>query len=467
MKHKISILILIIFGLTKIYAQEAVETDTVYKFTIVEAQEYAIENNYKIINKRLDIEKAKWQIWETTAMGLPQLNGTVEYQQFTNMPTTLMPNFLTPVVVGINTQVFGLTPIVPISEDAEMMEMQMGSEYNLTWGLTATQLLFSGEYIVGLQASRIFKELSILSVEKSEIDLKANIAQSYYLVLIADQSLEILNSTYENITSILYETEKLAEAGLIEQAQADQIKITELSMKNQITAMERQVVFTRRLLKFQIGVNLNDSIILTDNLVQITDNSNFSSLIIQGYDYQSSVDYKMVETQEVISTLDMRRSQSACLPTVSAFYSYSQNAMRDEFNFTNSDDEWFPTSLFGVTMSVPIFSSGQRYAQTQQKKVELAKVRNQKSQLEQALIIQYEEAKNNYITSYESYLNQKENLRLSKSVYEDALVKYDTGTIGTLDLTQTQNQYLNSQAAYYQALINLLNAKTELEKITN
>ena len=448
MKHKISLLILIIFGITHIFAQETVKTDSVYKFTIVEAQEYAIENNYEIINKRLDIEKAKWQIWETTAMGLPQVNGKVEYQQFPDIATIVMPNFLTP-------------------DENDVMEMQMGSEYNLNWGITVTQLLFSGEYIVGLQASRIFKELSIQSVEKTELDLKATIAKSYYLVLIAAHSLQILDSTYANLGDIIYETEQMNKAGLIDQAQADQIKLTELSIKNQITAMERQSVLTRRLLKFQLGLNLNDTIILTDNLEQITENSNFTSLIIQDYSYQNSIDYKMVQTQENITELDVRRSQSKCLPTISAFYSYSENAMRDEFNFADSDGDWFPTSLFGVTMQVPIFSSGQRYAQTQQKKVELAKVRNQKSQLEQGLTIQYEEAKNNYITYYETYLNQKENLRLSKSVYEDALIKYDKGTIGTLDLTQTQNQYLNSQGAYYQALINLLNAKTELEKINN
>ena len=465
MKNKISIIILIILFANTIFAQEPQKTDSIYSFSITEAQEYAVENNIIIINKELDIKKAKWQIWETTAIGLPQVNGSAEYQQFPDVPTTLMPNFMTPVVVGINTQVFGLTPIVPISDETEMMEMQMGSEYNLNWGVTATQLIFSGEYIVGLQATRIFKELSKQSLEKSEIDLRATVAQSYYLVLIADQSLQILDSTYVNINSILYETEKMNEAGLIEQAQADQIKLTVLNIKNQIASLKRQAVFARRLLKYQLGLNLNDTVVLTDGLEQITDNSNFTALIMQEYNYQNNIDYKMMQTNEIITKLDMRRTQSSCLPTVSAFATYSEKAMRDEFNFTDTDEDWFPTSLFGFSLQVPIFSSGQRYAQIQQKKIELAKVRNQKTQLEIGLIIQYEEAKNNYITAYETFINQKENLQLSKNVYEDALIKYEKGTIGTLDLTQTQNQYLNSQSAYYQTLISLLNAKTELEKL--
>ena len=467
MKKTLLIIFTLFIVTNKISAQEPEKLDSIHVFSVEQAQAYALENNVEIINKELDIEKARWQIWETTAIGLPQINGSAEYQQFPDIPTTLMPNFMTPMVVGVNTQLFGLTPIAPISEDAEMIEMQMGSEYNLKWGVTATQLIFSGEYIVGLQATRIFKELSKQSFEKSVIDLKSTIAQSYYLVLISEQSRQILDSSYANIQTILYETQKMAETGLLDPIQADQIKLTELTIKNQLTALKRQEILVRRLLKFQMGIDLNDSIVLTDNLEQILATTDLSSLLMQEFSFYNNIDYQMLQTQEVIMKLDVKRSQSSCLPTLSAFYSYSKNAMRDEFNFADPDEPWFPTSLIGLNLTVPIWSSGQRYAQVQQKQIEVHKVQNMKSQLEQGLIIQFEEAKNNYISAYETYLNEKQNMELSKRIYNNTLIQYKQGTMSSLELTQAQNQYLNTQGAYFQSMINLLNAKTNLEKIIN
>jgi len=464
MKIKTILTLIVMLYSSLLFSQE----DSVLHFTVQEAQEYAIENNIEIINKELDIKKAKWQIWETTAIGLPQVSGTVEYQQFPDLPTTLMPNFLTPVVVGTNMQYFGLMPITEIPESGDMIEMQMGSQYNLNWGITASQLLFSGEYFVGLQAARIYKELSTKSLEKSVIDMKATIKQSYYLVLITEQSTQTLENSFANIVKIRKETETLQEVGMLDKSQLDQIKFTELTLKNQIMSMKRQVALTRRLLKFQLGINLNDSIVLTENLEEIIENQDFNSYIISDFSVQSNIDYNMMQTQENLAKLDMRRSQSKCLPTVSAFYSYSEKAMRDEFDFSNTDDNpWFPTSLFGVTMSVPIFGSGQRYAQIQQKKIALYQVQNSKLNLEQALTVQYNEAKNKYITAYEANLNDKENIKLAESIYNDTQVKYKNGTASSMELTQAQNQYINAQAQYFNSLMNLLNEKSNLDKLTN
>ncbi len=461
MKLKLIITILLLFSIVPIFAQ----SDSTLRFSVKEAQDYAIDNNVEIINKELDIEISRWRVLETTSVGLPQVNGTIEYQQFPDIPTTLMPNFLTPAVVGTNMQYFGLTPIAPIPDTGEMMEMQMGSEYNLNWGLTVTQLLFSGEYIVGLQASRIYKELSKQSLEKSTIDVKSTITQSYHLVLITEQSTNILVESLDNIKKIRAETEAMHKAGFIEKAQVDQIIFTELTLQNQISQMKRQVDFTQRLLKFQLGMDMNDSIVLTDNLEQVINTQDFNNYLISDFSTQNNIDYRMIQTQENLTKLDMRRTQSSTLPTVSAFYSYSQKAMRDEFDFTDTDKDWFPTSLIGINVKIPIFASGQRYTQIKQKQIELQKVRNTKSNLEQALNIQFDEAKNKYITAYEANLNDQKNIELTKNVFDDTQVKYKKGTVSSLELTQAQNQYLNAQAQYFQSLMNLLNEKLNLEKI--
>jgi len=51
-------------------------------FTVAEAQKYALENNLDYQNSSLDIKIAKKKVWETTATGLPQLNGEFNFNHF-------------------------------------------------------------------------------------------------------------------------------------------------------------------------------------------------------------------------------------------------------------------------------------------------------------------------------------------------------------------------------------------------
>jgi len=457
-----TLLILITFLSLISYAQN----DSIYKFNIQQAIDYALQNNLTIENNELEIRKAKWKVWETTAIGLPQVNGSIQYQNYPNIPTQLMPNFLLPVIIGVNSQYYGLTPIQALPDDSGKIPVQFGSEHNADWGISVSQIIFNGEYLVGLKAASTYKLISEQSLEKAQIELKTSVEQAYYLALIATQSLKILEQNYSNIKKLADDSQKMVDVGVTDQTQADQIKILELNLKNQISSLKRQEQLAFLMLKFQLGLVPEDSLYLTNTLDEITELIG-TDILNTGFDIDQNIDYQMMNTQLQLKTLELRQAESKSLPTLTAFYSYSQNAMRDEFNFFDNEEEWFTTSLWGVKLQVPIFSSGQRASVIQQKKIGVIETKNQQYLLTQQLNIQFIQAKNDFLNAYDNFVNQKQNLKLSEKIYNDTQIKYKEGASSSMDLTQVQNQYLQAESSYYQALMQLLNAKTAIEKLVN
>ncbi len=438
--------------------------DSIFTFSLDQAINYALEHNPQIINGKIDIQKAKWQIWQTTAMGLPQVNANVKYQQYAALPTQLMPNFLAPVIYQVNVHDFGLQPIAPPPNPNDKIPVQFGSKYNGAWGVQVNQLIFDGQYFVGLQASRIFKELAEQKLTKNKINLKASIEQSYVLVLIAEQSKKIMQQTYQNAVKLAQQTQQLIAAGMGDKTQAEQMNYVVYQLKNQLKTIERQELLARRLLKFQLGIDFSDSLILTTTLDDIQNKIKLGDYADSTFNPRATIDYRLITTQTQLSKLNLRREQAKVLPQIIGFYTYSQNAMRDKFNFFDKDKEWFKTSLFGLQINIPLFGSGSKYAGIKQKKLEYLQALNNQQMVEQQITIAYHQAYTNFFNAYERLLNEKKNIQLTKQIYQDTKAKFINGAASSLELTQAQNQYLKAQGNYYSALMDLIKAKTELDK---
>jgi outer membrane protein TolC len=454
-KQLILILIIsLIFG-NAVKSQDEVMKDTisVKKFSLSEAQNYALENNTSIKNKQIDIEISKKKVWETTAIGLPQFNVKGSWQYQFTVPSLEMATLI-PVPI---TQ----TPD-PYDHYHELQysAIELGSKQSTSIDFTFTQLVFSGEYLVGLQASRVFKSLSEKSLEKSIIETKEQIAQTYYLVLVLKRNAEILDSSYINMEKIRLDMEQMYKQGFIEETDFSQISLTTLNIKNGLISINRQKNVAMNLLKLQMGLPFESEIELTDKLEDFLNESEFVAISLQEFSIDKNIDFQLLTVQEDLTRLSMQREKSKLLPSIAAFYRHQEQINAPEFNFMAPD-------ILGVQIDFPIFSSGMRRAKIQEAKLELEKVQNSKLQAQDALNIEFEKTKNDFLAAQDKYLNQKENYRLSKSIYEKTLIKYKNGVSSSLDLSQVQNQYFSAQSGYFQSIVELLNIKAKLEKILN
>lgn len=460
----IMLAVLTVFGIS--YSQDT-SKDSIFKFSVKEAQEYAVKNSYKTSNAEKDITIAKKKVAQTTAIGLPQISGSVKYQNYIDIPTQLMPDFLTPAVEGVLVDHELITEQEKTAATGNKFPVQFGSTHNFTADITATQLIFDGSYIVGLQAAKTFVDLSKNAYTKSAIEVKESVAQSYYLVLVALENRKILDSTLTCIKKSLNDSKKYLQTGFIEESDVDQFEILATTMENKLNMVDRQIEIAYKLLKFQMGINLDSKIKLTENLDNLVDASIAENLALKDFNLKNHIDFKLLQTQEQVGILSLRKDKFGYLPSMACFITTSRNAQRNEFNFFEKDHDWYKTTIFGVSLSVPIWDSGIKHFKIQQDKIELEKTKALQTQLSQALTLEVESSRSTLKTYTDQYANDQKNMKLAKKIYDKTLVKYNEGISTSLELTQAYNQYLTTQGTYFSTVLELLKAKSNLNKALN
>lgn len=431
------------------FAFEAIGQEDSTAYSLEDAKKYALENSYQMQTARFEKDKAKKKVNETTSIGLPQINGGVDYQNYLDIPVSLVP-----------AEFFGGRP-------GEFAEIKFGLEHNLTAQVQGSQLIFDGSYIVGLQAAKTYVDLSKKELRKNEIQVKDNVTQAYYTVLVAQKNKEIIKESLENLKKTYEETKALYENGLAEEQSVDQLKLTVSSNENTLKRTERQVEIAYKILKYQMGLPVEEKIALSEELEDIIDEVKKSGLEAQDFSYEKHIDFQMAETRERLQVLNLRKEQVAYLPKLNLVASHRQNAQRHDFNFTDSDKDWYPTTIVGVSLSVPIFDSFMKHARIQQARLDLEKSKVMQEQAAASISLRHSQAISEYNNALEEFQMQKENLELAEKIQNKTLIKYKEGMASSIELTQVQNQYLSTQGSYINSMLQLLNAKSELDKVLN
>lgn len=418
-------------------------------FSLEEAIKYAVKNHSNMKNANLELENALQKINETRAIGLPQISGEAQFQNFIEIPTIVVP----------------ASSFNPMAAPGEVSELQFGTEFNTSASLSASQIIFNGSYLVGLKTSKVFKSVSEFNKVKTELDVKENVLKAYYGVLAAEKTVAALTDIDATSQKIYDDTKVMYEQGLIEEDNVTQLSLNVLTAKNSLRAANRQLQDAKIYLKLQMGMKLTDVISLTskfDNVITAMD-VNGSEVTS---DVSQNINYLMMNQQLKLGALNVQYEKSKYLPTLSAFISHSQQAMGNEFN-AFSGGTWYPTSVWGLNLAVPIFSSGMRRAVVNQASISLSQTENNLSELKKGLSVQTSMAKSNYDNAFDTYTTSKEAVKISKKIYNNYQYKFKEGLITSLDLSQIQTQYLSAETQYIQAIYNLINAKIELDKITN
>jgi len=420
--------------------------DTLY-FSLEESLIFAIENNLNAKNARLDVDAADQRVWETAATGLPQVNASVNYNYNINLATTLIPDFL--------------------GDPMNKIEVQFGTKHYATAGIVGNQLIFSGEYIIGLQTAKIFKEFSKKNQERTEQQIRQTIIQNYYLVLLGESTLGYLQGNRDNVRKTFEETRELYRSGFVEEIDADQLEVTLMDLNNSVLSMERQVLATRNLLKYQMGVDRENYIVLSDSLDDLIAAVDYQAALSADFTIEENIDYQILSEQEQLAYMDLKLKKSEYLPSLSAFYSLDFTAQRDNFNFLNSDENWYKASMLGLSFNVPIFSSGFRRAGVSQKQIAYEQARNNKIFAAEGLQVEFLQSKYDFANALEKYRSDKKNLELSEKVVRVTKIKYDEGLTSSLELTQVNDQYLQALSSYTSSMVEVLNAKIKLDLLMN
>ncbi len=447
---KIFLFIVFTFTFHTVFSQN--DTVDFNNLSLEAAKKYAVKNNYEIKNSKLDISIAKQKKWETTAMGLPQFNIDVDYQYVFDVAVMSLP--ISPTIVPDPSNPFQHMHIDTVAT------MELGTKSSTNINFMLTQLIFSGEYIVGLKAAKIYMQLSDKQYNLKEEEIKENVSKTYYLILVSEQSLSVLDSVLTNLKKLKNESSKISEAGFMENTDVRQIELNVKNTENSILSFKKQKDLLYQLLKFQSGININDTIVLTDKLSDILSVIDTENAGEETFNIENNKSYQLVGVQENLTELNLQREKSTYLPTVSAFYRHQEQINAPAFNFN-------PPDVVGIKINIPVFSSGMKHSKVQQRKIELEQVRNSKEQAAQGLYLEFQRTENDYITALRTFKNTKASKELAKQIYDNTLIKYKTGTESSLMLSQAHNQYFMTLSEYYRDLSNLLELRVKLNKLLN
>ena len=433
------------------FGQDKKET---LKLSLQEAQDFALQNNRAVKSSKIDINHAEKQVWENLATGLPQFSVAANYlHQFVVPELNLGP------VLDVNSLPDGnITKSDLTNAYINSPPFSLGVHDNTVIDFTVSQLIFSGEYLVGLQATKVVKEMTEKSLQKTENETKESVAGTYHLVLVLGENEKVLNQSLKSVDQTYNELVKMNEQGLNEETDVDQVKISKSNIQTLITSIESQKQITLKLLKYQLGLNFDQNIELTDSLPGIIEQGKTEYLTSTAFDVNNSTDYQLVNYQEKISALMLKREKSKYLPTIAAFYRHEEQTNMPAFNFAVKD-------VVGASLNIPIFTSGMRNARVSEAKFDLAKADLAKENAGQGLIMEFETAKSNYQTAYSNFVTNRESMDLSKKVYDKTVIKYKEGVSSSFELTQNQNQFLTAESNYYTSVLSLLNAKAKLDRI--
>ncbi len=435
--------------LVLVLSTKAQEQQKSFNFSLEQAINHALINNYSAINAGRDIEASKEKKWETTAAGLPQINAGLDYTNNFVLQKSVVP-----------AEFFGGNP-------GEYAEVAFGTKHTMFLRSTLSQLIFDGSYIVALQASKTYLKFYENAKQKTDVEIKEAVINAYGNVLLAEESIAILEKNKTTLEKTLSDTKATFKNGLIEEENVEQLQITLTSINSTLNYNKRLVDVAYKMLKITLGIDINDDLKLTDKLDNLTTSNLDLAFASSEFKINDNINYQMALNFQEQRQLELKLQKSKALPSLAANVNFGYNAFNNEFQFFTQNQNWLNYSNVGLSLNVPIFSSLARSSRTQQAKIALDQASTQLSEAEQKLKLLYASAKSDYEFSIEEYATAKSNLNLAERIEKKQQIKFSEGLSSSFDYNDAQRQLYSTQQKYLQTMVDVINKKAALEKIIN
>ena len=416
-------------------------------FSLEEARLYGLENRKVMKIADLEILSAQKRVLEATSIGLPQVNAEINYQQYIDIPTSVVDaSFLN-----------------PNAPPGATVAFRMGTTYSANAGISASQLLFDGSYFVGLQVSKHVAEFTRMNKDQKIQDLQYEITRAYYNVLVAKANVQSMDSIVNTSEALYQKFAGLQALGMIQSDEVDQIEINALQAKAARNNALRMLDVAKNLLKMNMGYPYESDIDIASSLTL-----NLNQIIVEygqlKNDVQQNMQLILLDKRREISEYELKHKKYVHFPQLSAFFSHQQMAFRNEFNFFQTGD-WFPATLWGITMKIPISSGGMRNAQMQQAKIDVLIREEEIAETKRMFEFQQIQLINEFESAIEQLRLEEKNIALATKLLDNAQKKSQMGLVGAIEITQLYAQMLNAQANYVRASSAVFNTKNDLDNL--
>lgn len=443
MKHILIILCLIAATALPGFSQQARPDTLTYNFSIADCINYGYAHQHDVINANLDVTSATYHVKEIIGQGFPQLNGSASFQDYLKIPTTLIPGEF-------------------IGQPGTFIPLKFGVKYQSSLGLNASQILFDPNYIVGLQGRKTYKELYERSYTRSKIEAAVNITKAYYQVLVSVEQLKLLEANIKELKQQLDETAARNKQGFVEKIDVDRLTVQYNSLVTNRENTVRRLGLNYQLLKFQMGMPVDNELTLKDKLEDIQLEAVAADAVNDTAVYHNRIEYNLLETQKKLYGYDLKSKKGQFLPKLTANASYAAAYQSNSFSELYKSN--FPSSYVGLTLNVPIFTGFQHLNQVRQSEITVLKAQNDLIDMRNTVHLQVNQARIMYINGLQTLNDQKKNMALAEEVLRVSKIKYQQGVGSSIEVTQAQTAVQDADNTYIQGLYDALVSKVDLDK---
>lgn len=434
----------LLLALSVIVFQSKAQEAKSNSFSLQQSIDYAYKNSPNYLNAQNDVLMAKYKRKEVIGMAMPQISTSVDMKNFLEIPTSLIPG-----------EIFG-------APAGTFLPVKFGTTFQATGSAEASLLVFSADYLIGLKATKEMIGLMNISVERSKSETVSQVSKAYYGVLVNKERIKLLEANLTKLEKLLSDTKAFNKQGFVEQIDVDRLEVSYNNLLTEKQKVERLIILSEYMLKFQMGYTGKDNLVLTDSL-SISDNSEIDASKI---DITKRTEYQLLEGQQRLNTINVKRLKFGYLPTLVAYGSLGYSGMRNDLKFFTPEHMWFPTALIGAKLSLNIFDGFQRHYKIQQAKLEFKKGENSLKNLQLAIELESTSSSINFNNAVSSLQVQKRNLDLAQNVYTVSQKKYEQGVGSNIEMINAQQSLKESQANYFNAVYDMLVYKIDYLKAT-
>jgi outer membrane protein len=420
------------------------QADPQTRFTLQEAITYALEHSPNVLNAKLDASMSSLKTKELLGMAWPQINASFDIKDFVELPTSLLP-----------AEIFGGAP-------GSFIPIKFGTQFNATAGVSVSQLVFNSDFFVGVSATRMLSELMTVNVMRSEIEVKTQVAKAYYNVLVTDERLKLLDANVERLTAILTQTRELNKEGFVESIDVERLEVAFNNLMAEQEKINRLAGLATTVLKFQMGLKLDQPLTLTDRLDLANLPLPESNPAAPEAIYSNRIEYTLLQTQLGLNGMELKRYRLSYLPSAYAYGSLNTQFQRNDLQLFGN--RWYPVAVIGLTVNMPIFDGFQKQRRIQQAKLNIQKTENTIQNLENAIDMEATVAWTNYQNALISMNTQKKNIDLASHIYDVTQIKFKEGVGSNLEVVNAETSMKEAQTNYMNAVYEYYVSKVDLEK---
>lgn len=407
------------------------------KFSLQDAVAHAKKYNSTLKNSALDVISAEKKVKEVLALGLPNVNATGSFNNYLTVPSSVID--------------FGGAKQV----------IRFGVPFSATGSIAASQLLFDGGFLMGLKASKEYVQLAKINLKRTEVETEISVSKTYYGILLAQTSLKLINANLDALGKTKFDLEKLVQNGFLDRTEFDKVSLQYSSLELQRDKLIDQQKTLMMVLKIQLGLNFEDQIELTDELIKIYEASKLT-IPANKVDYNNRLEYQLINQAISLNTLDKKRYQFGYAPSLVGIFSTQRNSFGQTFGDLGKN--WYEGTLWGLNLSIPIFDGFKKSAQIQQASINIKKAENDKKLLSNVIEQEVFIARTTYDRSAKQLEVQKKNLDLAQDIYNRTELKFKNGLTSSLELTIAQRDLETARASYLNTMYDYFVAQLDLRK---